>query len=81
MTPYVRAIAAAFSQQWQQQLTLSSTLAPLLSSASLAIGVGWIADRLFITSRTVALHVSNLLAKLNARNRTHAVEVARLLGL
>ena len=40
-----------------------------------------IADRLFITSRTVAFHVSNLLAKLNARNRTHAVEVARLLGL
>ncbi len=45
MTPYVRAIAAAFSQQWQQQLTLSSTLAPLLSSASLAIGVGWIVGR------------------------------------
>jgi ABC-2 type transport system permease protein len=42
VTPYLRAIAAAFSQQWHQQLTPSSTLAPLLSSASLAIGVGWI---------------------------------------
>jgi DNA-binding NarL/FixJ family response regulator len=40
-----------------------------------------IAERLFITNRTVAFHVSNLLAKLNARNRTHAVEVARLLGI
>ncbi len=38
-------------------------------------------ERLYITPRTVAFHVSNVLSKLHARNRTHAVEVARLLGL
>ncbi len=36
---------AAFRQQWQQQLTLSSTMAPMLSAVALAIGVGWIVGK------------------------------------
>ncbi len=40
-----------------------------------------IADRLSITEGTVKNHVSSVLAKLHADNRTHAAEIARRRGL
>ncbi|MSP14918.1 MAG: response regulator transcription factor [Chloroflexi bacterium] len=40
-----------------------------------------IADRLVITEGTVKNHVSNLLAKLQAQNRTQAADIARRRGL
>ena len=40
-----------------------------------------IADELHITERTVKFHVSEILARLGASNRSHAVSVARELGL
>jgi LuxR family maltose regulon positive regulatory protein len=40
-----------------------------------------IADRLFVALVTVKKHVSNLLTKLGAANRTEAVARARGLGL
>ncbi len=40
-----------------------------------------IAGRLFISETTVKKHVSNILAKLGANNRTHAVELARAAGM
>jgi two-component system, NarL family, response regulator DegU len=40
-----------------------------------------IAERLSITEGTVKNHVSNVLAKLHADNRTHAAEIARKRGL
>ncbi len=40
-----------------------------------------IADRLFITEGTVKNHVSNVLGKLQAENRTQAAEIARRYGL
>ncbi|WP_407670397.1 response regulator transcription factor [Ornithinicoccus halotolerans] len=42
---------------------------------------GDIARRLFVTTKTVSVHVSNVLAKLGARSRTEAVAVARRAGL
>jgi len=45
MRMYMRAVRAAFRQQWREQLTLQGTLAPLLSATALAIGVGWIVGR------------------------------------
>ncbi len=40
-----------------------------------------IAERLLITEGTVKNHVSNILSKLQASNRTHAAEIARRRGL
>jgi DNA-binding NarL/FixJ family response regulator len=40
-----------------------------------------IASRLFISTKTVSVHVSNILAKLGAAGRTEAVAIARRRGL
>ncbi|MGE3799328.1 MAG: LuxR C-terminal-related transcriptional regulator, partial [Thermomicrobiales bacterium] len=40
-----------------------------------------IGDRLFITDKTAKKHISNILSKLEASNRTEAVDRARRLGL
>jgi len=39
------------------------------------------AEKLFITEGTVKNHVSNILAKLQAENRTQAADIARKQGL
>jgi len=40
-----------------------------------------IADRLYISAKTVSEHVSNILSKLAAGGRTEAVAIARRRGL
>ena len=40
-----------------------------------------IAGQLFISAKTVSVHISNMLAKLEATSRTEAVAVARRRGL
>ena len=40
-----------------------------------------IAEELFISEKTVSVHVSNIMAKLGAANRTEAGAKARALGL
>jgi DNA-binding NarL/FixJ family response regulator len=40
-----------------------------------------IADRLFITVRTVKFHVSNILRKLDVQSRTEAIALAHAAGI
>jgi DNA-binding NarL/FixJ family response regulator len=40
-----------------------------------------VGQRLFISTKTASVHVSNILAKLGARSRTEAVSIARRRGL
>ena len=42
---------------------------------------GQIADELFISTRTVAVHVSHILGKLGAATRSEAASIAHRLGL
>lgn len=42
---------------------------------------GEVAKELVISTKTASVHVSNILAKLNASSRTEAVAVARRRGL
>jgi DNA-binding NarL/FixJ family response regulator len=42
---------------------------------------GQLAGRLFISTKTASVHVSNILAKLGASTRTEAVDLARQRGL
>ena len=40
-----------------------------------------IAEHLFISESTVKTHVSNILAKLNAKRRTEAIKIGRELNI
>ncbi|MEA2563021.1 MAG: hypothetical protein QOH06_4525 [Acidobacteriota bacterium] len=53
----------------------------VLELVATGLANGEIAGRLFISERTVKFHVSSILSKLGAKNRTQAVRVARERGL
>jgi DNA-binding NarL/FixJ family response regulator len=53
----------------------------VLDLVAAGLANGEIAGRLFISERTVKFHVSSILSKLGAKNRTQAVRVARERGL
>ena len=53
----------------------------MLEQISTGRSNGEIASRLFISTKTVAVHVSNILAKLGATGRTEAAAIARRRGL
>ena len=40
-----------------------------------------IADKLFVSESTVKTHVSNILVKLDAKRRTHAIRIAKQQGI
>jgi LuxR family maltose regulon positive regulatory protein len=91
-TPYLDTVLAAFPQEVSRDVTLRPSAPQLLDPLSerdlevlreLAQGASnqEIADRLVITVDTVKRHVSNILAKLEASNRTQAVARAHSLAL
>ena len=89
-TPYLDKVLAAFAQQTgADQRTAQQTLPEPLSTREqevlhlLAGGASnqEIAETLVITLDTVKRHVSNILSKLGASNRTQAVTRARSLGM
>jgi DNA-binding CsgD family transcriptional regulator/tetratricopeptide (TPR) repeat protein len=61
--------------------TLTAREAEILALVAEGRSNGEIAKLLFISSKTVSVHVSNILGKLNAAGRTEAAAIARRRGL
>ena len=60
--------------------TLSEREVEVLRFVSLGLGNREVGQRLYISEKTVKTHLSNILSKLEATNRTQAVDQARRLG-
>ncbi|MEI5674307.1 MULTISPECIES: helix-turn-helix transcriptional regulator [unclassified Nocardioides] len=61
--------------------TLTAREAEILAHVAEGRSNGEIAKQLFISAKTVSVHVSNILAKLGASSRTEAAAIARRRGL
>ncbi|MGV9309902.1 helix-turn-helix transcriptional regulator [Nonomuraea sp. NPDC003727] len=61
--------------------TLTAREAEVLSLVAEGLGNREIGERLFIAQKTVSVHVSNILGKLDASTRTEAAAIARKHGL
>jgi DNA-binding CsgD family transcriptional regulator len=61
--------------------TLTAREAEILALVAEGRSNGEIGKQLFISAKTVSVHVSNILAKLNASGRTEAAAIARRRGL
>lgn len=73
-----------FNQSWESDLTplnLSAREMEILRQLALGKGDKVIADRLNISTKTVNHHVSSIMQKLDAANRTHAVAKAIMTAL
>jgi len=68
-----------------EDITSSDTLTPreaeILALVAEGRSNGEIGKQLFISTKTVSVHVSNILAKLGAAGRTEAAAIARRRGL
>ena len=64
-----------------QAATLTPREAEILALVAEGRSNGEIGKQLFISTKTVSVHVSNILAKLEAASRTEAAAVARRRGL
>ena len=60
---------------------LTSREQQVLDLVAEGLSNGQIAERLYISRKTVSVHVSNILAKLGASGRTEAAAIARRDGL
>lgn len=86
--------AAAVLRQWRMMRSSSDGVAPrsepptltrrevdVLHALARGLPTKTIARELSVSPKTVEAHISRLLTKLGARNRAHAISVARLQGL
>ncbi len=64
-----------------EALELSKREYEVLVEISMGYSNKEIADKLFVTESTIKTHVSNLLAKLNAKRRTQAIQIAKELKI
>ena len=72
-------IAAELAEHYAQD-DLSEREIEVLREVALGTSNKTIATRLFISEATVKAHVQNILAKLGASDRTHAVSIATIRG-
>lgn len=59
------------------ELEISKREYEVLQAISEGLSNKEIAEKLFLSESTIKTHVSNLLFKLNAKRRTHAVQIAK----
>ncbi len=64
-----------------ESLELSPREYEVLMEIALGLSNKEIAEKLFLSESTIKTHVSNLLVKLNAKRRTHAIQIAQELGI
>jgi DNA-binding NarL/FixJ family response regulator len=81
LTEFSRLAAAPHPKASQMVETLTERELDVLRALAEGLSNKEIAERLFITEGTVKNHVSNLIAKLEVRDRTQAILKAQELGL
>ena len=67
-------------KKWSDEYRLTRREAEILQLTSIGHGERYIAEMLSISANTVRNHVENCKKKLDARNKTHAIAIANLLG-
>jgi DNA-binding CsgD family transcriptional regulator/tetratricopeptide (TPR) repeat protein len=77
----VQGTAPARSEPSSSPGTLTAREAEILALVAEGRSNGEIGKQLFISAKTVSVHVSNILGKLNASGRTEAAAIARRRGL
>jgi DNA-binding NarL/FixJ family response regulator len=63
------------------ELEISTREYEVLQEIASGLSNNEIADKLFLSESTIKTHVSNLLAKLNAKRRTQAIQIAKDLNI
>lgn len=64
-----------------QELELSKREYEVLKEIGLGLSNKEIAEKLFLSESTIKTHVSNVLVKLDAKRRTHAIQIAKELNI
>ncbi|HMB63466.1 MAG TPA: response regulator transcription factor [Eudoraea sp.] len=64
-----------------EKLGLTDREYEVLQEISMGLSNREIADKLFISESTIKTHVSNLLVKLDAKRRTHAIQIAKAMQI
>jgi DNA-binding NarL/FixJ family response regulator len=63
------------------ELGLSKREYEVLCQIAIGLSNKEIADKLFVSESTIKTHVSNILVKLDAKRRTHAIQIAKELQI
>lgn len=72
-----QSVATAVNHKKIEELELSKREYEVLKEIASGLSNKEIANKLFLTESTIKTHVSSILLKLNAKRRTHAIQIAK----